>query len=340
LATFDARNPIKRGDRGGKRAEKNDTYYRRSLYVALKNSIKKGGAEGALAQKILNGEGGEQKTKEAISKYLSMKSEDPELRHILNSLDTSSGILDRAVKDISELSVEGGSSGRSLGTELNKLVGSGKGELEDLRVLGQAAALRADLHASGRPMGVGLEDALKAPQYAGLASFLGNMPTDQKIAKVRQLSSGMFSSAGMGAAILAGRLNMTAEDVIKDPSKLTRDPEVLKAIANAKGDRKTIERIMAREIAKRNGGSLAGESLPTFSNTDGEEEYAGGYQAAKAGVIAAADTIDKSSSMVDYGEMKIVTDELQRFGRSVSASGMAFLEAARIINNAAARFQK
>lgn len=327
LGTFDARNPLKKGDRGGKRTAKDRTYYRRAFLKKLNDAAGQRGAEGDIARQIINEGLDSPKAKGLLSKFLGMQGADPEMKKIIKDLDNSSEFVDEITKDLKEFSVEEGGSGSSFEEMLDKTVGGKAGALEDLRILGQAAELRMEAGRNGTQMGATLADDLKNPKYSALAENLKGMSSSQQIARIRDLSTRLSGTGAFRAARIAGATNMSVEDVIKDPGKFTEDAALQSEIRKAGGNKDAIKKLMGREFSRRAGGSIVGNSFELPGNATDAEFY---------GLAAAQEQIGK---VVDAGAKGAVSEVdyrgLEKASASLASGSAVFMDAATDIRGAA-----
>jgi hypothetical protein len=112
-----------------------------------------------------------------------------------------------------------------------------------------------------------------------------------------------------------------------NPGKYISDPEAIKSIKAAKGDRAKVSKIIASHFAKMNGGALVGESVNLTSDmTDDQASAAGAI--IKDGAKAQKQVYDSMNSRVDYTKFNTATKMLD--GSSVKLN-----EAAGNINDAA-----
>lgn len=282
LGTFDARNPRKKkgwgfsaGDEnrwgGGRR--KNSVDYRRSFLDKLNTAAGQTGEGGDIAREILNKGVDSEESKILLTKFLRMHSHDPDMKEILTGLDNSPDFIDSIAADLKEFSVEGGNAGRGdIEDYLNKAVGGSAGTVDDLRILGQAAELRMDAGRKEVPLGA-MIGSLGDAKYSGLAENLKGLSSKDKVKRIRELSDRVPRLGVSGSASIAGKLNMSLDDIIKNPEKFTSNKEALASIRSAKGDRKKIGEIASKELARQSGGNLVGMSTNLEENATDNQFY-------------------------------------------------------------------
>jgi len=343
MNAFDRANTTRGSRRSDSRKAGASAEMSHKFLKKINAASRKAGAEGDIAREILNKGITDPDSKLLFHKFLSMQASDPDMKEILDDLRKSPRAFDQISSDISKFAVSDTSKGEDLDDVLNKLVGGEGGALENLAILGQAGALRAEAAAKEVPLGLILGEKLQDKKYSALARGLRGLGSDEeKIERINKLSAKKLFSAGFfGAAKIAGEKNMTVEEVIASPEKFTKDQGVLSAIKAAGGDKEKVKQLMGREIARLNGGSISGTKY--YSPRAGslqDKEFEGMYAGGAAPVTSTADTVSQSTSGVDYTEMKNITLRLTEGSGALVSSANALNRAAANLEAASSKLKK
>lgn len=333
MTAFDKATPNRKSRRGDGRKQTEAQEFSHKFLSKLNSAAGKAGAEGDIAREILNKGLKDPDSKLLFQKFLSMQTSDPDMKDILDDLRTSPRAYDQIASDVSKFAVSDTSKGEELDAVLDKLVG-GKGALDDLAILGQAGALKAESIASGQPLGLMIGDKLADKKYSALAGHLAGLKPEEQIERIQKLAGRKLFSAGFfGAAKIAGEKNMNVDEVIANPESFTKDAGILAAIRAAGGDKEKVKKLMGREIARLNGGSISGTKIYAPRSSDiKDDEFSGMYANAGAPVKATADAVTQSTSGVDYKEMRDISLRL------TEGSG-ALVSSANALNRAAANLE-
>lgn len=298
------------------------TASRRKLLNKLDEASRKPGPEGDVARELLSKGFDNPDSKGLFSKFLSTQS-DPVLKREFEGLQNSPSFFNQIAADVRGNLVNSGDADASLETDLGTITGA-KGTVSDnLRVLGQATGFLSEVHTEGVGAGLVVSDKLKEGKYSALADRLKGLSPEDQVKKINSMAVEAYKSGLAGSARIAGKINMSVDDVMKNPGAFSKDPAVIQAIRSAKGDKAAVQKIMNQEIARLSGGSLRGQSVDLVKGFSPQE-----YLAVAGSMDAATDSIHNaardSSSGVDWKEFSTASGNLDK-GAAVLLEGATLL---------------
>jgi len=259
------------------------------------------------------------------------------MENIADFLTTGSAVSsERRQKYRDVLGTTSGNLYKNLEGEVQK--GSGlRGELVDnLDVMGDADELMSFYTANPeKSMIADIRKKLEEPKYRDLKKAMGDIPVDQMVTRIRELSNYGKSSGMLGVASLISGSDANVDQVMANPGKHISDPKVVKQIQEAKGDRAKISKIIATHFAKMNGGTLVGESVNLTSDMSDEQAAAAGA-IIKDGAKAQKQVYDSANSRVDYSKFTSATKMLDGSSVKLNEAAGNLNDAAKAISKAAA----
>lgn len=327
LDKFDADNPLKKGDRFGRRTVHDKNFHARNFLKKLNEDAAGSGPASDVAREILDKGMDSPEGKRLFSKFLRLNGQDPSMMQIMKDSESSSDTYQSLASAVSKYSET--YSGKQTDSVLDDLVGGGLGTAGDLRVLGQAADLRLDAEKEQLDLGVHFGSMINDPKYSGLKESMKGLSPAQQLSRVRDLSGRLPASGAWNAARIAGRLNMSPEDVMKNPAKFTNNKALQAQIKAAGSDMGRVKALMAKGLAQMAGGNVMGTSFPGMNPGMNDRDFAQVGASLDAPAKSTEEAVKNAQSEVDLSSMAGAIRALSAAGTTNNQAADKMLSAAQ-----------